>query len=143
MEPCQTPVAMVPTVVRLVEPAQVERAVFSTSGKPTAALLRVCQDLSPRQYCAVVPADMAGSLLLNVDQSVEVRYPFTRLVAAGIAIVRSADRSPPPVRGAEVLIVRDVPTLLLNVLQSEAESAPACEALAAWIPRAQIGRAHV
>ena len=37
--PCQVPVPMVPTVVMLAVPAQVDRAVFSTLPSPTMALV--------------------------------------------------------------------------------------------------------
>ena len=40
--PCHTPVAIVPKVVILELPAQVERAVFSTLPKPTSALVVAC-----------------------------------------------------------------------------------------------------
>ncbi len=53
MVPFQTPVEMVPRVVRFVEPAQVERAVFSTLPRPTLALVKVGLAISPRLLKAV------------------------------------------------------------------------------------------
>ena len=39
--------------------------VLSTFARPTEALSCACHVLSPRQYCAVVPAAMVGSLALR------------------------------------------------------------------------------
>jgi hypothetical protein len=44
------PVVIVPSVIILVDPTQVDNAVFSTLLKPTAVLSNVCQVLSPLQY---------------------------------------------------------------------------------------------
>ncbi|MBM3708154.1 MAG: hypothetical protein FJW69_07435 [Actinobacteria bacterium] len=92
---------------------------------------------------------MVPTLLLKVLQSAEDKYPLADaldvawlhvqvpdddaieipdapLVANAPAneIVRSADRSPPPVRANPALIVREVPTLLLNIVQSAAVRRP-------------------
>jgi len=56
------PTVTLPSVAILALPAHVERAVFSTLPRPTAVEFSACHDLSPRQYCAVVPAVIVGSL---------------------------------------------------------------------------------
>ena len=43
--------------------------------------------MSPRQYCAVVPAAMAGSLLLKMLQSAEERTPVTEALLVARAQV--------------------------------------------------------
>src|SRR5262252_7010784 len=47
--------------------------VLSTLPRPTAALSSVCQVLSPRQYCAVVPAAIGGSSAGNVTHVLSPR----------------------------------------------------------------------
>ena len=61
---------------------------------------------------------------MNVVQSEEVKYPLTELVAAGIDIVLFVLKSPPPVNGADAVMVVAVLTLLLNVVQSDDDNAP-------------------
>jgi hypothetical protein len=67
-------------------------------------------------------------LLLKVFQSVEDNHPFVVALACVIERVLSADKSPPPLSGAVVLMVRDVPTLLLKVVQSAAVNKPLADA---------------
>ncbi len=49
----------------------------------TAVVLSVWNVLSPLQYCKVVPAVMAFSLLLKVVQSLELNNPLTVAKAVG------------------------------------------------------------
>ena len=65
------------------------------------------------------------------------------LTALIIAIVLSADKSPPPVIGDVVLIVLEVATLLLNVLQSVLDNLPVFVAdatgrLKVWVEVAEL-----
>ena len=67
-------------------------APFALAVAPIAAsvvtpVFNVCHVLSPRQYCDVVPGVIAGSLLLNVFQSVLDKYPLAKAEADGIDIV--------------------------------------------------------
>ena len=79
-------------------------------------MFNVWKVLSPLQYCKVVPAVIAGSFELNVAQSVEDKYPLTKVVATGIDIVFVV-----LTKGLENV---NALSLLLNVVQSAELKAP-------------------
>ena len=60
----------------------------------------------------------AACFPLKVVQSVALKYPSTLVVDCGIDSVLFADKSPPPLRGAVVLIVLVVGTLLVSKCSS-------------------------
>ena len=78
-------VLFVPDIVLLVSVAValffVASLVLSTLLSHTADLSSVCHDLSPLQYCAVVPAVIAHSFELNVFQLAELNQPSVDVVA--------------------------------------------------------------
>src|SRR6185369_8324107 len=75
---------------------------------------------------AAVPpvTNPAGPLLLNVVQSVDERQPAWLPDAVWQPIVRSAARSPPPVRGELVDTCRPVPTTAVDAGDSAIGSSP-------------------
>ena len=64
---------------------------FVTLPKPTAVEFNVCHVLSPRQYCAVVPEEIANStvftspeLFVNFNKSLEINIELA--VGLGLAV---------------------------------------------------------
>ena len=80
----------------------------------------------PEETTGAVPVTdvtVPEPLLLNVDQSVEVKYPFTEVVAAAIEIAGVAP--PLDTTGAVPVTLVTVPLpLLLKVVQSAEDNAP-------------------
>lgn len=77
---------------------------------------------------AATDVTLPAPLPLNVVQSAAERHPACEPDAVWQPIVRSAERSPPPVIGEVTLIARVVETLLLKMDQSVVERAPRFEA---------------
>ncbi len=80
------------------------------------AVVEIVIALSAFSAIALVLVAMLAVFVVNCVWSAAVIYPGTESVAAAIANVRSADKSPPPVIGAVVLIVRVDGTLPASVV---------------------------